>query len=46
MYISKVTKVCFQMGKNIGLQLNKSLMKALKKESQLGQRRQILGFLR
>lgn len=46
MYISKVTEVCFQMGKNIGLQLNESLMKALTKESQLGQRRQILGFLR
>ncbi|XP_050584936.1 exosome complex component RRP42 isoform X1 [Bombus affinis] len=35
-----------QMGKNIGLQLNESLMKALKEESQLGQQRQILGFLR
>lgn len=34
------------MGKNIGLQLNESLMKALKEESQLGQQRQILGFLR
>ncbi|XP_017753359.1 PREDICTED: exosome complex component RRP42 isoform X1 [Eufriesea mexicana] len=35
-----------QMGKDIGLQLNKGLMKALKEENQLGRQRQILGFLK
>ncbi|CAK9830681.1 Exosome complex component RRP42 [Anthophora retusa] len=33
-------------GKNIGLQLNEGLMKALKEESQLGQQRLMYGFLR
>lgn len=33
------------MGENIGLNLNESLMKALKEENQLGQR-QVIGFLR
>ncbi|XP_043794151.1 exosome complex component RRP42-like isoform X2 [Apis laboriosa] len=38
-------KKMLQMGENIGLNLNESLMKALKEESQLGQR-QVIGFLR
>ncbi|XP_017882952.1 exosome complex component RRP42 isoform X1 [Ceratina calcarata] len=35
-----------QMGQNIGIRLNESLMKTLMKENKLGQKKQIFGFLK
>lgn len=34
------------MGKNVGIELNKGIMSALKSEDELGPNREIVGFLR